>query len=324
MRLVQYLGDDLGRRAAMVDGDRLIPMEGFDSVYRLAVWAIENGRSMTEAVEKHLSAESIGYTDELTFLPAFDHPDERSRCLVSGTGLTHRKSAQQRNSMHTGVQTVTDSMRMYEWGVEGGRPKGDGIGTQPEWFYKGNGYILRGHNQALDIPWYGDDGGEESELAGCYVIDWSNVPRRIGFAAGNEFSDHVMERKNYLYLAPSKLRQCAIGPELVVDGPFEDVRGTARIERGGETIWTKELATGESHMCHSLANMEHHHFKYSAHRQAGDAHVHFFGAGAFSFGELALEEGDVMEVAFEGYGRPLRNTVRVQKDAPTLVRALVL
>ena len=185
------------------------------------------------------------YNEELTFLPVFDHPDERARCLVSGTGLTHRKSAQTRNSMHTGAEAVTDSMRMYEWGVEGGRPAADCIGAQPEWFYKGNGYILRGHNETLHVPGVWEDGGEESEIAGCYVIDWSGVPRRVGFAVGNEFSDHVMERKNYLYLAPSKLRQCSIGPELVVDSEFHDIRGKARIERGGETIWTKDLATGE-------------------------------------------------------------------------------
>ena len=37
----------------------------------------------------------------------------------------------------------------------------------------------------------------------------------------NEFSDHVMERQNYLYLAHSKLRSCSFGPELLVgDLPF--------------------------------------------------------------------------------------------------------
>jgi hypothetical protein len=258
------------------------------------------------------------------FLPAFDHPQERARCLVSGTGLTHRQSAQARNSMHTGAQAVTDSMRMYDWGVEGGRPEPGKIGAQPEWFYKGAGYMLRGHNDVLYIPPYADDGGEEAEIAGCYVIDWSGVPRRVGFAAGNEFSDHVMERKNYLYLAPSKLRQCSIGPELVIGADFQNVKGLARVERDGQEIWRRELATGEENMCHSLDNLEHHHFKYSAHRQPGDAHVHFFGAGAFSFGQVALQDGDVMEVGFQDFGRPLRNEVRVDRTACRLVRVTAL
>jgi hypothetical protein len=34
-------------------------------------------------------------------LPAFDHPDEQARCMVSGTGLTIAKSAENRQAMHT-------------------------------------------------------------------------------------------------------------------------------------------------------------------------------------------------------------------------------
>jgi hypothetical protein len=324
MRLVQFLDPDLRRRVGVVDGDRLALTQRFDSVYALALAAVDSNLPLHELIAGNLSNESVAYTDELMFLPAFDHPAERARCLVSGTGLTHRKSAQTRNSMHTGAQSVTDSMRMYEWGVEGGRPEPNAIGTPPEWFYKGTGYILRAHNEPLHVPNYADDGGDEAELAGCYVIDWSGTPRRVGMTNGNEFSDHVMERKNYLYLAPSKLRQCSIGPELVVGAEYDDVRGVARIERSGAEIWRKELLTGETHMCHSLRNMEHHHFKYSAHRQPGDAHIHFFGAGAFSFGEITLEDGDVMEIGFEGFGRPLRNEVRLDRSPAALVEAVPL
>ena len=52
-------------------------------------------------------------------------------------------------------------------------------------------------------------------------IDRKGHPVRIGFTTANEFSDHVMEKKNYLYLAPSKLRGCAIGPELLIDDFFD-------------------------------------------------------------------------------------------------------
>ncbi len=144
-------------------------------------------------------------------------------------------------------------------------------------------------------------------------------------AAGNEFSDHVFEKKNYLYLASSKLRSCALGPELAIDPDFSLVRGEVAIERGGQTIWWKAIRSGESAMCHSLANMEHHHFKFEAHRRPGDLHVHFFGADAFSFGEgIRLADGDVMQVRWDGFGRPLRNPVRVltRKDALVAVRAV--
>ena len=170
------------------------------------------------------------------------------------------------------------------------------------------------------MPAYAEDGGEEPEIAGVYIVDDEGAPRRIGMCTGNEFSDHVFEKKNYLYLAASKLRTCAIGPELVVDPAFDRVRGNVAIERAGSVVWSSDLTTGESVMCHSLANLEHHHFKFEAHRRPGDVHVHFFGADAFSFGEgLRLAEGDVMQVQFEGFGRALRNPLRTSAGGQGLV-----
>jgi hypothetical protein len=201
-------------------------------------------------------------------------------------------------------------MRMYRWGVEGGKPADGQPGTAPEWFYKGNGFVLRGHGEPLAVPEYAEDGGEEPEIAGVYVIASDGSPVRIGFAQGNEFSDHKFERRNYLYLAHSKLRSCSLGPELVLDRCFDDARGRVSVERDGVELWSSEIRSGEANMCHSLANMEHHHFKYAQHRVPGDLHIHFFGADAFSFGSgMELQDGDVMQVAFEGFGRPLRNPV---------------
>ena len=73
-------------------------------------------------------------------------------------------------------------------------------------------------------------------------------------------------------------------------------------------------------MSHTLANLEHHHFKYEAHRRPGDAHVHFFGADAFSFGEgVTLQDGDEMIIEFAGFGRALRNPVRIEPRGETLI-----
>jgi len=44
----------------------------------------------------------------------------------------------------------------------------------------------------------------------------------------------------------------------------------------------QDIATGEAAMCHSLANIEHHHFKFDAHRRPGDVHAHYFGAHSLS------------------------------------------
>jgi hypothetical protein len=262
-------------------------------------------------------------------LPPFDYPDELARCLVTGTGLTHKGSADNRQAMHVGepgkAVGETDSMKMYRLGCEGGRPAAGEIGAAPEWFYKGSGTILRAHGEPLEIPNFAGDGGDEAEIAGAYLIGPDGTPCRVGLVQGNEFSDHVLESTNYAYLAPSKLRTCALGPELVVGDDFADVPGRIRIERGGSVIWEAALASGEKAMCHSLANLEHHHFKYGQHCRPGDAHIHFFGADHFSFRDrVRLEDGDVMEVAFAGFGRPLRNPVRVDRSRPTavMVRAL--
>ncbi|MGD0870099.1 MAG: AraD1 family protein [Bryobacteraceae bacterium] len=323
MRLIQLVGPD-GRRVGLVEDSHIDLLRRFTSVWSLAQAALQDGVSLQEKTEptgEHLSYDSI-YSGRSVWriLPAIDHPEEPARCLVSGTGLSHIRSAANRQAMHAAGEQPTDSLRMYQWGVEGGRPQPGAIGVAPEWFFKGTGGVLRGHNQPLDLPPYAEDGGEEPEIAGLYVIDAAGQPRRVGMAAGNEFSDHVVEKKNYLYLAASKLRTCAIGPELAVDAEFGLVTGEVAIERAGSVLWRKAIRTGEQVMCHSLANLEHHHFKFEAHRRPGDVHVHFFGADAFSFGEgLRLENGDVMQVRWDGFGRPLRNPLRIAPREEKLV-----
>jgi hypothetical protein len=308
-------------------------------------------------VESSVTQETLDYdavysgASDWRILPAIDHPAEAARCLVSGTGLTHMASAKNRDAMHAGplkqtaarveqaaahleqaaahmeqsAEAPTDSMRMYQLGVEGGRPAAGEIGAPPEWFYKGSGMALRAHGEPLDIPPHAEDGGEEPEIAGVYVIDSSGAPRRVGMAQGNEFSDHRFEKRNYLNLAASKLMTCAIGPELVVDPEFGSVAGEVSIERGGAAIWRKRIRSGDAAMSHSLGNLEHHHFKHAGHRRPGDVHVHFFGADAFSFGEgVTLQDGDVMQVQFDGFGRALRNPLRVAGPSRTLFAALPL
>ena len=223
--------------------------------------------------------------------------------------------------MHAASEAdLTDSMKMFRWGIEGGSPAPGSIGTAPEWFYKGTGTILRGHGEALDVPPYAGDGGEEAELAGIYMIGSDGQPYRIGMAGGNEFSDHVFEKTNYLNLAGSKLRSCSLGPELRVDPDFRSVPVEVKIERGGNLLWSKTFRSGEAEMCHSLANIEHHHFKYEAHRRPGDVHVHFFGTDGLSFSDgISLKDGDVMQVSVTDFGRPLRNPLHVAGTKPELV-----
>lgn len=319
-RLVQLHHPRRGRGVAVVEDNSLRLLAKADSVFQLAQSAIAKKISIAKKIVASRSRELLDYDavycgrSKWRLLPAFDHPDEPARCLVAGTGLTHRKSAENRQAMHATVAPVSDSMKMYQWGIAGGRPARGKIGVSPEWFYKGCGTILRAHGEPLEVPAFALDGGDEAEVAGAYVIDPSGKPRRVGLMLANEFSDHVLEEKNYLYLAHSKLRTCAIGPELIVEAAFDDARGATRIQRGKKTVWSKPFVTGEKNMCHTVANLEHHHFKHPAHRRPGDAHVYFFGADAFSFGDgVRLRDGDVMEIELDGFGRALRNPLRMDK-----------
>ncbi|MDX1640370.1 MAG: AraD1 family protein, partial [Balneolaceae bacterium] len=330
MRLIQLQHPELGRRVAMVEEPQLILIaEQFRSCYALFEEIIEQNHPAIPFISGLVTDQKLEYdlvydgSTEWRILPSFDHPDNPLACMLSGTGLTHKASAENRQKMHeqmTQENELMDSMEIYLWGEEGGKPGNGKIGVQPEWFFKGNGSALKGFNDPLEVPPYANDGGEEPEIAGIYYIDKADQPCRIGFTIANEFSDHVMEKKNYLYLAPSKLRSPSIGPELVLDSDFQDITGTVSVERNNRKIWTKKIKSGEQNMAHSLQNLEYHHFKYKQHCIPGMVHVHFLGADAFSFGDdVRLKDGDWMEVSFEGFGRPLRNPVRIDPEKEKLV-----
>jgi hypothetical protein len=330
-RLIQIKKGNV-RRVALVEEPVVRLLDCCSSIYELAHVAIRSGLKLSDVARQRARRETLDYEpiyrgeSEWKLLPAIDHPEEPARCLISGTGLTHLGSARNRQSMHASKdEDLTDSMKMFRWGVEGGRPAAGQIGTSPEWFYKGDGRQLRAHGEPIEVPCYAEDGGEEAEIAGIYVIGPNGQPYRVGLAAGNEFSDHQFEKKNYLYLAGSKLRMCAIGPELVLDPDFKSISVAAAIVRDGKVLWSKTFPSGDSEMCHSLENIEHHHFKYHEHRRAGDVHVHFFGTDGLSFSDnIRLTDGDVMQISAEGYGRPLRNSVRIEKTTPEPVSVIPL
>ncbi len=336
--LVQ-LSNGTERRVALVDEPQLRCLEGVSSVYELAQRCLRSSAFMSAEAGGLATGETLSYDEVYDgrsawhLLTPIDVPGEPSRLLVAGTGLTHLGSARQRQAMHMAdrkaapkkEEVLTDSMRMFQWGVENGRPAEGQIGIAPEWFYKGNGSCLRAHCEPLDIPSHAEDGGEEAELAGIYLIAPDSMPFRVGIAQGNEFSDHKFEKRNYLNLAGSKLRSCSLGPELIIGAEFGDIPGHVRIERKGATLWETGIASGEANMCHNLANLEHHHFKFAGHRQPGQVHVHFFGADALSFGAgVVLEDGDIAQVRFEGFGRALRNPIHEDVKSKQPVRVLSL
>lgn len=321
LRLVQLHSLDGDRIVAATDNDGdAWRIDGVVSTYELALAAIERDLTLEALARQRASSERIDLDralHEQRVLAPIDHRDT-AHLHLTGTGLTHLGSAESRDKMHRAAAagTTTDSMRMFLLGLEGGKPSDGTIGVQPEWFYKGDGSSVVAPGAPLPSPEFALDGSEEPEIAGVYIIDGAGRPRRLGYCLANEFSDHVTERANYLWLAHSKLRPAALGPELLTGDLPRDVRGVSRVTREGRTLWEMPFLTGEANMSHALGNLEHHHFKYALFRRPGDVHVHFFGTATLSFAAgIQARVGDVFEIEAPPFRLPLRNAL-TRADSP--------
>jgi hypothetical protein len=331
MLLIQFKTTAGQTCVGALDAERHVvrPIVGVDSTRALAQAAIAGHVSLEALVARMQMGEPRSY-DSIAgvglLLPPLTHPDD-AHCHVTGTGLTHLGSAESRNAMHKKLaeaQALTDSMKMFQMGLEGGKPTAGQVGVAPEWFYKGDGSIVRASGEDIEMPDFALDGGEETEIVGLYVNGPDGSPYRVGFALGNEFSDHVTEQQNYLYLAHSKLRACSVGPALRVGPLPEHIEGSTRLRDANGTVrWEKPFLSGEANMSHTVANLEHHHFKYALFRRPGDVHVHFFGAATLSFSDgIRVQPGERWEIDARAFGPALVNRLKVQRSDVAPVRAL--
>jgi hypothetical protein len=326
MLISQVLHPDGGTSVVVREGTEAAVVRNATSTYALATEAAASGRSLAAVIAERGLGEAVDLprlaAEGRLTLPV-THPDP-THLHLTGTGLTHLGSAATRDAMHTTLQSesLTDSMKMFRMGLEGGRPPPGQAGVQPEWFYKGNGHTAVAPGQPLTAPGFAEDGGEEPEIAGIYLVGPDTRPCRIGWALANEFSDHITERVNYLFLAHSKLRQASFGPEILVGDLPSDIRGTSLIRRAGRVVWEKPFLSGEANMSHTFANLEHHHFKYDLFRQPGDLHVHMFGTATLSFADgIRPLAGDTFEIQAPPFGLPLINPLAF---APALSGAVTV
>ena len=330
MLLVQFKNEQGTRQIGVLEQNTIRVIEGYDTTYALAQAAIRQFVGLADLAAKSvgngvLAFDAVAAAGRL--LPPLDHSDD-AHCFVTGTGLTHLGSADTRDSMHKkiggDVESLSDSMKMFRLGVEGGKPAAGQAGVQPEWFYKGDGSIVAASGQPLSMPDFALDGGEEPEVAGLYVIGDDGQPYRVGYAIGNEFSDHVTERQNYLYLAHSKLRACGVGPALLVGEAPAHIEGTSRIyDVEGKVRWEKAFFSGEQNMSHTIGNLEHHHFKYPLFKRPGDVHIHFFGTATLSVADnIVVKPGETFEIDAPQFGPALRNTLTVYKTEIAKVKTL--
>src|SRR5215831_17128229 len=108
-KLVQLQGPS-GRRIAVVEEPNLRLLDGFSTIYELASDCLQSAVPLETAIESRKSSALVTYDDVYNggsswrLKASADQPAEPSRCLVSGTGLTHQASAKNRDAMHAGTQ----------------------------------------------------------------------------------------------------------------------------------------------------------------------------------------------------------------------------
>ncbi|MCH2673876.1 MAG: sugar transporter [Dehalococcoidia bacterium] len=341
MKLIQLSNSENSRIVGVLFENKIFNIteinKNLSTTYELINYSLSSDLSLeniiTNLLEKapalKYSYDEIMHSNKTDNLPKIlvpiDHPDPY-KLFISGTGLTHTGSVKSRDMMHNENELKkdqTDSAKMFQMGIEGGKPKEGNTGVAPEWFYKGNGTNLKGPNEELEIPDFSLDGGEEPEIIGCYIIDFQGNPVRIGFSLGNEFSDHETEQINYLYLAHSKMRNCSIGPELDTRLEFKDISISCEIDRDGSKIYESGiLKSGEEYMSHSLDNMEYHHFKYDIHRRPGDIHLHFFGTSQLSYStrDWKFNSGDEITISSPEFIGQLKNRVIKKKSKEFIIK----
>ena len=323
-RLLQFRRRDGSRAVGLVESaTRVRVLAGCDSTYALAAQALAEQVPLAQLAKKLASAERIDYdglVEREAVLVPLDHPDP-AHMLVSSSGLTHLGSERTRRHLRRALQadeaTLSDTLRLFKLGLEHGRPSGDGVpGVAPEWHFKGTGHSVVHPYQDFPVASFSEDASEEPELAGLYLIGADGMPRRLGFALGNELSDHITERSNTGLIAHSKLCGSSFGPELLLDELPANVEGISRIMRKGRKRWEKPFLTGEDNMSHSIGNIEFHHFKYDQFLVPGDVHVHYFGTATLSFAEGIKVDADCrFEISAPPFGRALVNGIRRVENA---------
>ncbi len=322
IRTIQFRGQNGEVRVGRTgDGDTVRCVAGAATIFGLAQEAVAAGSKLRDVIEARISGETESFArlaKDGRLLPPVHHPENDARFLITGTGLTHIGSAKTRNEMHDRPEgenepPMTDSMKLFEQGLRAGRPAKGEIGAMPEWFFKGDGGIVVAPGQPLTSPNFARACAEEPEITGIYLIGGDGRPFRIGYTLANDLSDHETERLNFMYIAPSKLRDCSMGPELLIGDLPDKVEGHSRIWRDGKLLWEGSFESGEANMSYSIGNLEHHHFRHTAFRRPGDLHAHLFGCPVISFGEgVRTQDGDVFEFDVPVFGHPLRSQLRIE------------
>jgi 2-dehydro-3-deoxy-D-arabinonate dehydratase len=216
---------------------------------------------------------------------------------VWGFGVTYKRSAEVRDA--DVAKTMDSSASIYDRVYYSDRP---------ECFFKATAPRCVGPYGEIGIRSDSQLTATEPELA--YVLGRDR--EIVGYTICNDVSAWDLERDNPLYLPQSKIFRgcCALGPAITLasGGPDPyalDIR--CRILRGGETIYDEHTSSGNIGRRFEELNE----YLYRDNPVPAGA-VISTGTGIMAPNEMALKDGDVVEIEIEGIG-VLSNTARKLK-----------
>jgi 2-dehydro-3-deoxy-D-arabinonate dehydratase len=304
MKLVQFFLPGRGKRVGLVRGDRVLditsPEEGVHSVLDL----VEQGKTaagLTKRAEwlaRHVRRKALDW-------PALQRtPSRRAPHLVIpidppevwGAGVTCKRSAEFRDEHADAAKGLRG---IYDYAYEDPRP---------ELFFKATAGRCVGPNAPVLVRSDSRLTAAEPELA--FVLGARGTI--VAFTACNDVSAWDVERENPLYLPQAKiyLGCCALGPCLVTSDEIGDpyaLQIRCSIIRDGKTIFSETANTSQLHR--RLEELVSWLLKDNA-IPAGT--VLSTGTGIMVPDEMALRDGDQVDIEIQGIGR-LSNPVRQLK-----------
>jgi hypothetical protein len=211
---------------------------------------------------------------------------------------------------HPGDAMVGGFMQTHNVKVDADTP------SQPNWFLKGLGDVLRTSGEDLRAPAGAVALTEEAEIVLVYVTAADGTPRYVGHTFGNDLTDIGRFRRHRGHLSYAKLCDAAVAPWLFLGEPPRHVTGRVTVERDGVTRYRGEFTTGTKALHYGLDAIMSELFAHDALLSPGRVHYVYVGADRSSFhGGYRMTDGDRVTLDFTTHGVTLSNTVRCASPA---------
>jgi hypothetical protein len=183
--------------------------------------------------------------------------------------------------------------------------------SQPNWFFKGLGDVLKVSGEPLRTTPGTLALAEEAEVVLVYLVDSARVPRYIGYGLGNDLTDIGRFKRHAGHLSYAKLCDAGLSPWLFLDPPPEEVRGRVTIERDDAPAWAGTFTTGVKALAYGLRDIIAELFAYDTLLEPGRVHYVYLGADRGSFQDgFRLADRDRIGIEFATHGVTLTHTVR--------------